>query len=179
MVWSAVLMGIFMVPQTSINNYPVMINNGRGLYWHEDAHQARQSLIRMFTYVEIKSWLSEKENKQKIIYGICFILVFIIGFGTGKLNQDSYGLTSQKQVNYSTKSTSNPAPAAASKAGDNATLVKGTSTPASCVIKGNINSKGYKIYHVPGGQYYKIVKPEQCFNTEAEAQAAGFVKSSR
>jgi micrococcal nuclease len=48
-----------------------------------------------------------------------------------------------------------------------------------CVIKGNISSGGKKIYHVPGGASYKVVKPEQCFNTEAEAAAAGYVKASR
>jgi len=133
----------------------------------------------MFTYQEAKTWLAEKENKQKIIYGICFILVFIIGFGTGKFDTESRGPTSQKQINYSTKSALNPAPAAVSKAEGGGTSVKGTSTPANCVIKGNINSKGYKIYHIPGGAFYKITKPEQCFATEAEAQAAGFVKSSR
>jgi micrococcal nuclease len=44
-------------------------------------------------------------------------------------------------------------------------------------IKGNINSKGEKIYHVPGGKYYEKTVPEQWFNTEEEAKAAGFRKS--
>ncbi|KZL89167.1 thermonuclease family protein [Clostridium magnum] len=47
------------------------------------------------------------------------------------------------------------------------------------LIKGNINSKGEKIYHVPGGQFYDKTVPEQWFNTEAEAQAAGYRKSKR
>jgi micrococcal nuclease len=59
-----------------------------------------------------------------------------------------------------------------------------TNTPSSnqqCkkVIKGNITSTGKKIYHVPGGQYYKITKPEQTFCTEEEAQKAGYRKSMR
>ncbi len=41
-------------------------------------------------------------------------------------------------------------------------------------IKGNINSKGEKIYHVPGSRYYNQVKPEALFETEEEAIAAGF-----
>lgn len=45
-------------------------------------------------------------------------------------------------------------------------------------IKGNISSSG-KIYHMPGGSFYSRTNPEICFNTEAEAQAAGFRKSSR
>lgn len=42
------------------------------------------------------------------------------------------------------------------------------------LIKGNINSKGEKIYHVPGGRYYDQTKPEELFYTEEEAKAAGY-----
>lgn len=58
-----------------------------------------------------------------------------------------------------------------------------SSTPSTStehgLIKGNINSKGEKIYHVPGGAYYDRTDAEEWFNTEAEAQAAGYRKSSR
>lgn len=47
------------------------------------------------------------------------------------------------------------------------------------LIKGNINSKGEKIYHVPRGQYYDVTKAEEWFKTEEEAQAAGYRKSKR
>ena len=59
--------------------------------------------------------------------------------------------------------------------------VAGTSTEnTNCEgkIKGNISSKT-KIYHMPGGAFYKRTVPELCFDTEAEAQAAGFRKSQR
>lgn len=51
-----------------------------------------------------------------------------------------------------------------------------------CKIKGNINSKGVKIYHMPGQQYYDetIITPskgEKWFCTEQEAIAAGWRKS--
>lgn len=42
------------------------------------------------------------------------------------------------------------------------------------LIKGNINSKGEKIYHIPGDPWYDRTKAEMWFKTEAEAQAAGF-----
>jgi micrococcal nuclease len=48
---------------------------------------------------------------------------------------------------------------------------------ASCPspdIKGNINSRGDKIYHVPGSRYYDRTIAEVWFCTEEEAQAAGF-----
>lgn len=48
---------------------------------------------------------------------------------------------------------------------------------ASCKspkVKGNINAKGDKIYHVPGGKSYELTKAEAMFCTEKEAEAAGF-----
>lgn len=47
------------------------------------------------------------------------------------------------------------------------------------LIKGNINSKGEKIYHLPGGAYYDNTIPEKWFKTEIEAQEAGFRPSSK
>lgn len=47
------------------------------------------------------------------------------------------------------------------------------------LIKGNINSQGEKIYHLPGGMYYDRTDPEVWFKTEEEAQEAGFRKSLR
>lgn len=53
-----------------------------------------------------------------------------------------------------------------------------------CAIKGNINSKGTRIYHIPGGDYYDATrintrKGERWFCTEAEARAAGWRRSRR
>ena len=55
---------------------------------------------------------------------------------------------------------------------------------SQCLIKGNISSRGERIYHVPGGAYYsrtKIspTKGERFFCTEAEAEAAGWRASRR
>ena len=65
----------------------------------------------------------------------------------------------------------------------NASIISNTNTSSNqqCkkVIKGNITSSGKKIYHVPGGQYYEVTKPEQTFCTEEEAQKAGYRKSMR
>ncbi|WP_313891479.1 thermonuclease family protein [Psychrobacillus sp.] len=46
-----------------------------------------------------------------------------------------------------------------------------------CAIKGNINQKGNKIYHMPGGKDYDNTNPEQWFCTEQEALEAGFKKA--
>jgi endonuclease YncB( thermonuclease family) len=55
---------------------------------------------------------------------------------------------------------------------------------SSCLIKGNISSKGERIYHVPGGAFYGQTqidsrKGERMFCSEAEAQAAGWRRSKR
>jgi beta-lactamase superfamily II metal-dependent hydrolase len=42
------------------------------------------------------------------------------------------------------------------------------------LIKGNINSKGEKIYHLPGDPWYDRTEAEVWFKTESEAKAAGF-----
>ena len=52
----------------------------------------------------------------------------------------------------------------------------------SCQIKGNINRKGEKIFHVPGGRWYAATKidatkGEQMFCSEQEAISAGWRKS--
>ncbi len=57
---------------------------------------------------------------------------------------------------------------------------EGGACPPGYPIKGNTTSNsGEWIYHVPGGQYFDVTKPEVCFNSEADAQAAGFRRSLR
>ncbi|WP_103105431.1 thermonuclease family protein [Brevibacillus reuszeri] len=51
---------------------------------------------------------------------------------------------------------------------------KAEQPPEGKLIKGNINSKGDKIYHVPGSASYEQTNAEMWFATEEEAQAAGF-----
>lgn len=70
------------------------------------------------------------------------------------------------QPNYSTTETSQP---------DTQTT---TTSGSTCPIKGNISGKN-KIYHVSGGAFFDRTQEEMCFQTEAEAEAAGFTKSSR
>jgi hypothetical protein len=58
-----------------------------------------------------------------------------------------------------------------------------TATP-ECVIKGNIDEHGNKIYHVPGQLDYSRTKVdpakgEAMFCSEAAAQAAGFRKAKK
>lgn len=57
--------------------------------------------------------------------------------------------------------------------------VSETSTPKDCPIKGNINTKGERIYHMPWSPWYAktkidISKGERWFCDEGEAVAAGW-----
>lgn len=54
----------------------------------------------------------------------------------------------------------------------------------SCYVKGNVNSKGNKIYHLRTGQHYHQVQivageGDRCFSSEDNAMKAGFRKSKR
>lgn len=68
-----------------------------------------------------------------------------------------------------------------------ARLVRPTPTAppkAGCTIKGNINAKGRRIFHVPGREDYAATridasKGERWFCTAAEAQAAGWTAAIR
>jgi endonuclease YncB( thermonuclease family) len=56
--------------------------------------------------------------------------------------------------------------------------------PTDCVIKGNISSKGERIYHVPGQENYgrtriSSSKGERWFCSEADARAAGWRRARR
>ena len=58
------------------------------------------------------------------------------------------------------------------------------SDSGECRIKGNVNRKGTRIYHVPGGASYArtridTAKGERWFCTEAEARAAGWRRAKR
>lgn len=55
---------------------------------------------------------------------------------------------------------------------------------SDCPVKGNISSKGERIYHVRGGRFYDRTRinpsaGERCFENEAEAKAAGWRKSKQ
>jgi methylphosphotriester-DNA--protein-cysteine methyltransferase len=49
-----------------------------------------------------------------------------------------------------------------------------TEASADCPVKGNIDAKGNKIYHLPGDPNYAKTKAEAYFATPADAEAAGY-----
>ena len=74
------------------------------------------------------------------------------------------------------------APVKQSNAASTPKIVQLPPNPA-CSIKGNINTKGEKIYHMPGGRYYDSTQidestGEKWFCSVAEAQSSGWRASS-
>lgn len=51
--------------------------------------------------------------------------------------------------------------------------------PAGKSVKGNINRRGEKIFHVPGGAFYDRTRPEECFRDPGDAERAGYRASQR
>lgn len=62
---------------------------------------------------------------------------------------------------------------------ETSTIPNQSNPSGPCTIKGNINSRGEKIYHMEGQQFYEKTNPEEIFCSEEEAQAAGYRKSMR
>ena len=62
----------------------------------------------------------------------------------------------------------------APRSGSTSAPATGGSCPSHLPVKGNRNSKGEWIYHVPGGRSYNRTIPEQCFVNGAAAAAAGY-----
>ena len=115
-------------------------------------------------------------NLQKIKFWGIIALIQIGSFGLGFYSAYTFYSKPTKpslQPDYTTNQGKDPVntkPQIATNPPDQVT--------EDCPVKGNISSKS-KIYHVKGGSFYGRTDPEMCFNTEAEAQAAGFTKSSK
>jgi len=131
----------------------------------------------MKTYEEIKK--SFLENRQNIVLGVGYVLVFLLGLGVGRYDQEWQKRVTRLQNNYNTKSTNLQKETTVPEGDDTAEKVLSATAAQPCLIKGNISAQGKKIYHVPGGSFYERTKAEECFTSESQAKAAGFVKSSR
>lgn len=124
-----------------------------------------------------------KIHQQKIAIIIGYLLVFALAFGLGRIT-----------IYASQKPELKIEEPAAPPTLNNSAEIKGTQTQSTAIlekkvenlapgdcggkIKGNISSSG-KVFHVPGGAFYNRTSAEMCFNTAAEAEAAGFRKSLR
>lgn len=125
-------------------------------------------------YEDLKIWY--KNHRQQIIFGFCFALIFLVGFGSGRAEKEYRKEVRPKQLQLNNTIQTTPPPAV--PAASPVPVTTGMTTSANCIVKGNISGQN-KIYHVKGGSFYERTQAEQCFATEQEAVAAGFRKSSR
>jgi len=145
------------------------------------------------SYDKLKIFISE--HRAQLVTTMACAVMFVVGFGTGQsVNRHDDKTNESQHQDYTANQAAKP-----EEVGENATLpqaddkkvtpeANSTAKPAAsgkpydpnqpCVIKGNISGSS-KIYHIKGGASYDKTVPEQCFNTEAEAQAAGFRKAKR
>lgn len=119
-----------------------------------------------------------KNNQQKFAIAFGYVLIAGFFFGLGKFSAFSSApgiRIEEPAIDISQIYSKLKSDVAQSEKG----VVAGE-TEISCEgkIKGNISASG-KIYHLPGGAFYKRTNPEICFDSEAEAQASGFRKSKR
>ncbi len=115
-------------------------------------------------------------NQQKIVLTIGYLLVAGIAFGLGHFTT-SLASAPEIRVEEAFNLPLNYTPNA-SGAQTEATATSNTTTTINC--QGKIKGSSSHIYHMPGGSFYdKTTRPIRCFDTEAEAKAAGFRKSSR
>jgi len=107
-----------------------------------------------------------KKHQQTIVLVIGYVLVASLGFGLGRFsakNVSAPEIKIEQSLNPPTNYTPN---------------VASTQTIQECA--GKIKGSSSKIYHLPGGAFYdKTTHPVACFGSEAEAQAAGYRKSSK
>lgn len=110
-------------------------------------------------------------NFQKIKFWLVIAVVQILSFGGGILAGKNYFAERSQPLepNYSTDEPKLTAEAPGPTKTNNA---------SECKIKGNVSGRS-KVYHLQGGAFYERTQEEACFNTESEAQSAGFIKSSR
>ena len=132
-------------------------------------------------YKNIKNTLDDAwtEYKPKVILIAVLIVIFISGYGAGRGERNGTKPV-RRQLNYTTNTTARPSPSPTKITKNVSPKISNTNrqSTAECHIKGNVGS-GKKTYHIPGGAFYNRTNAELCFNTEEEAQAAGFTKSSR
>jgi hypothetical protein len=120
-----------------------------------------------------------KNNQQILILAVGYLLIAALGFSIGRISAVDFKSPeiSVEEVFVAPLNNTQNLPVAQSETAANNPANAGNSCNGQ--IKGNISSKGEKIYHIPDGAFYDRTTPEMCFATEAEAKSGGFRKSSK
>jgi micrococcal nuclease len=133
----------------------------------------RDKYGRLLAYVWVKEkmlneWLLE-EGYARVAYVFEPNTKYVDRFRDIQQEAQNQGLNIWSLENYATDQGFNDEENQKMK--QNEIIPKKCSKPA---IKGNINSKGEKIYHTTESPQYNVTKPEVMFCTEEEAKEAGF-----
>ncbi len=98
------------------------------------------------------------------------------GIGEGSIKCDLMAEESASPSASASASAPADSSASAAPAGGGAVApVSEDDCPSNAPIKGNQSG----LYHVPGGSYYDVTNPEECFATTQDAEAAGYEASSQ
>lgn len=183
------------------SNYTKSSLTGKTVYLEKDVSETDQygRLLR-YVWIDIPKGMNDSEIKSKMFNAILveegyaqvstyppdvkyrdYFTKYTVEARNAKKglwNIDPNGTTKGDAISNSTNN-SNSSSTSKSNSTSSSISSSNESKSSKGLIKGNINSKGEKIYHVPGGQFYDKTNAEQLFNTEQEAQAAGYRKSKR
>ena len=137
-----------------------------------------------------------KLDRKKVVVGAAMLLSFVFGFLVAMVRtapSSAYGNSTPVLLGNQTGGSSasadgwdggnggdSTAHATSSRSStpDGAAAVPVTAaTDPSCIVKAKRKTTGTSLYYVAGDISYKRVKQTDCFDTEAEAQAAGFTKA--
>jgi hypothetical protein len=123
--------------------------------------------------MKIKDFL--KTHQQKLVLIIGYILVGSLGIGLGHFTASEHEIP-EIRVEESFQLLNNYNPNTSGVQTQASTNVSNQALNCNGKIKGSKSM----IYHLPGGAFYnKTTSPIRCFDTETDAKAAGFRKSSR
>lgn len=155
---------------------------GKTVYLEKDVSETdRYGRLLRYVYLQDNTFFNEYLVKEGIANPATFppdvkyADVFVRAQQYAKENSKGLWATDQKGTQNNTP-TPNTSQNAESQPGNSEIYVDANGRG---LIKGNINSKGEKIYHLPGGQFYNKTIPEAWFKTEKEASDAGFRRSLR
>ena len=106
-----------------------------------------------------------RTHKNSIIAISSVVLAFVFGFGIAYASM-------KRSASMSIQANNNPI--------TNYNQYKKEQNPptidASCPVKAKKSTKGKQVYHVAGDPLYTKLKDPQCFQSEADAEKAGFQK---
>ncbi len=130
------------------------------------------------------------DNRKKFSVAAAMLLSFVFGFSIALVraapsSPSPYANSTPVSINDQTlagdsadsgdAAVATPTPTPKPKTA--AAVPVGAKVDPTCIVKAKKKTTGTSLYYVAGDISYNRVKPTDCFQTEADAQAAGFTKA--